>query len=307
MSYKVTILGFGKIGKQIASQLLRMHSPAIDLNLMDPDISVKGAVMDLQDGIELHPQHRLDWNNQEWFENADVIFHCAGANIPPGKSRLFTAEASIQITELIFKGQRFQKQAFIIIVANPVELIAHITQSITQLPHSHIIGTGTLLDSLRMQRFVHAAFPELEKVQPILVGEHGEGVFLSREQSTINGKAFHTSINEEQMQAMMQKVKNAADEIKKTQGATIYGVSFCALKIYEALLNENKQLLPLCTSINKDLKQRLGGDQSYLSLPAILDQKGAQSLVNYPSTSDELLLLKKAQQLLDNCLPAHYR
>ena len=302
----LTVIGFGNIGKQIASQLLHSASAPLSLNVVDPDPSIEGAYWDFQDAVELHPQHQLHWNNEHCFENSDVIFHCAGAAVPMGESRLVTSASSIEITEDIFKNQTFNKQPFIIVMANPVELIAHITQRLTNFPPSRIIGTGTMLDSLRMQRFIQRDYPHLKKVHPLLLGEHGQGAYLSLELSTINKEPMKRHLNKLNINALMGKVKNAADQIKKTQGATIYGVSFCALQIYASLFDQQKTMLPVCTYLNEALIKQLGGHQSYLSLPSKLNQEGAYALEDYPTSKDELKQLKKAQNLLDDCLPRHY-
>lgn len=307
MPLHITILGLGNVGKQICSQLILNFTEALSINLMDPDKSVEGAFLDLQEAAAMFPQHQLSWNSASAFQAADFIIHCAGATVPQGKSRLVAANASIQITEQIFLDQTFDKSPFIIVLANPVELITHITQKITGLPMHHVMGTGTLLDSLRMQHYIRQDFPNFQHPNVVLLGEHGSKVFLSQQLSTIDHKPINEVCKPAEITTLINKVKVAADSIKATQGATIYGVSACALKIFYQLQQKEVESMPLSIALPSDLKSLLGMHQNYLSLMANVNIKGATPIKNYQPGPNELDQLRAAAETLEHCIPEHYK
>ncbi|MEQ8908589.1 MAG: hypothetical protein RIC95_05325 [Vicingaceae bacterium] len=302
MELTISILGFGNIGKLLGALLLPYRQFRLQLNVMDPDPLVKGAFLDLQHSAQLYPHHRLSYNSQRLFEQSDFIFHCAGASVPIGKSRLEVCAKSIEITESIFNNVSFQKAPFLIVLANPVDLITHFTQKVTALPKSKVMGTGTLLDSIRMNFLIQQKYPKLKEVNAVLLGEHGSSVFLSKQLSSIQGKPFIDYLRQNEIDEIMNSVKSAADEIKETQGATLYGASFCALKVFEALLLEKEQFMPLSSFPLAQLKEQLRKTDLCLSLPTYLSAKGARVDKNYLPKEDELKKLGQSLQSLESCL-----
>lgn len=56
--------------------------------------------------------------------------------------------------------QPIRKDAVMLIVSNPVDILTHIAQKLSGLPKSQVFGTGTWLDSLRL----HALLASILKV-----------------------------------------------------------------------------------------------------------------------------------------------
>ena len=267
----ISIVGFGNIGKLICALLLPYRDHQFRINIVDVDESVEGALIDFKHGNELYPNHSIVYNDEVAFNASDYIFHCAGASVPKGKSRLYTCQQSIEITEAVFQGFNPVKVPFIIVVANPVDIISTITHKLTGLPVSHVIGTGTFLDSIRMNQIVKEQNNDLSSIDTVLLGEHGASVFLSHQLSTVNGKQFSEVFKEETISSYLARMKSAAAEIKRTQDATIYGVSYCAISIFESLLLDNAQNQPVCTAIPNYLNKELGGSSMFVSLYSRID------------------------------------
>lgn len=306
MKLIVTIIGFGNIGKVIAPLLLLKKDYRFHINIIDTDISVSGAILDLEHALQLYKQHQLSYNNAALLNESDYIFHCAGASVPKGMSRLVTCQASVEITEAVFKNFKPIKKPFIIVVANPVEIITFITQKITGLPKEKVIGTGTLVDSIRMNYAVKNKNKDIASIDSILLGEHGSTAFLSEQLSTVNNLPFSSLFDRETINELMEKVKSSAEEIKETQKATIYGVSFCAWQIFEALLSEKAIKLPISTFIPEYLNKILGNPKVCLSLLSEISTKGAFPIENYHPNKNETKLLKDSVNLIKACIPEKY-
>ena len=306
MDIVISIVGFGNIGKLICALLLPYRGYNFTINIVDIDSSVEGAITDLQHGNQLHRNHSISYNSDFLFNNSDFIFHCAGASVPKGKSRLYTCQQSIEMTEAIFKNFKPVKTPFIIVVANPVEIISAITYKMTGLPHSHIIGTGTFLDSIRMNHIIRKRSKEGDSIDAVLLGEHGTSAFLSEQLSTVNGKSFSDYFGYDCISECMISVKNAAEEIKATQGATIYGVSYCAIHIFELLLSEKGEDRPVSVLIPDHLKQELGESDVFLSLYARINQTGANPVTEYQPNEAELSFLQESVNLILPFIPKQY-
>ncbi|MFK7786443.1 MAG: hypothetical protein AB8B56_15085 [Crocinitomicaceae bacterium] len=108
----ISILGFGNIGKLICALLLPYKDHRFAINIIDVDDSVIGAITDMKHGEKLFPNHSISFNDQSLLDGSDFIFHCAGASVPKGKSRLYTCEQSVKITEAVFRDFKATPTSF---------------------------------------------------------------------------------------------------------------------------------------------------------------------------------------------------
>lgn len=294
----ITIIGFGNVGRFIATLLLPYTQCRFTINVMDPDEGIKGAILDIDQGMAFFPNHCLVHNRRDLMLQSDFIFHCAGAAVPKGQSRLATSRESVEMTKKIFKEYVPKQAPFIIVVANPVEVITTVTQKVTGLAPERIIGTGTALDSIRMNRFIQQEYPEFRDVDMKLLGEHGSSVFMSHQLSRIQGEPVNTVLDTHAIAKLMARVKQAAYEIKQTQEATIYGVSYCAIQIFKAILLDETITLPVSTFPADHLKTLLVQYPIALSLNAQVNGHGARPDLSYFPDEKETTLLKSAADVI---------
>jgi L-lactate dehydrogenase len=307
MKITVSVIGFGNIGKFLSGLLLAKTEHQIHLNILDTDWHVFGAILDFEHAMELYPNHSISYNNEELLNSSNFIFHCAGASVPRGKSRLITCQKSVEITEAIFKNFRPQTEPFIIVVANPVEIITHITQKVTGLPKHKVLGTGTFLDSIRMNYIIKKTNDNVKVVDAVLLGEHGTTAFLSHQYSTVNGQPIDHFFDANSIDELMNTVKASAEEIKETQKATIYGVSYCAMQIFDALLSNEVRKIPVSTFIPSYLSNELEDTDISLSLYSDVSKEGVRVVKEYNPNEDELDYLKKSIQLIKPFIPSEYQ
>lgn len=306
MNLTITILGFGNIGKQICTSLLAMEDHAFVINVIEVSTQVEGAYIDFEHARELFPAHQIVLNNERAFNESDFVFHCAGASIPAGKSRLEVTNESICITEEIFKEFKPKKDCKIIVISNPVEIISHVTQKITGLPATNIVGTGTYLDSIRMDHYVRKNFPSIVNPNLVLLGEHGTTVFMSQQLSRINETNVEQVLRAEQIESLLDLTKGAAKKIKETQTATIYAVSFCAIHIFKALLKEEKSYIPSSIEMPDFLCELLESEKIFLSLYSAINNQGVRYHKEYQPGEEELFLLKESYRNIVKYIPGKY-
>lgn len=306
MEIVISIVGFGNIGKLICALLLPYKEHQFILNIVDIDPNISGAVLDLEHGNQLFQKHTLVCNSTDYFNHSDFIFHCAGASVPKGKSRLFTCSQSIEMTESIFKNFKPTKSPFVIVVANPVEIIATITHKITGLPREKIVGTGTFLDSIRMNYYLGKTGNNSSAIDTFILGEHGDTAFISQQLSSSIGLSLTDFWDDETLEKCLLLTKNAAKEIKTTQMATIYGVSYCAIQLFDLLLSDKPVCKPVSILIPENLKKEFGTTDLFLSLPANIDSTGVHFNEDYHPNDVELSYLKTSYEAMRECLPMKY-
>lgn len=307
MELVVTIIGFGNIGKTIGSLLIQYKKAQLHINVIDAKEAVKGAIWDLQHGSQLDAKQRWYFNNQALFQSSDFIFHCAGASVPKGKNRGVTRQASGRITEQVFAKYKPTKEPFIIVVANPVEIVTYITQKVTQLPKERIVGTGTMLDSARLNHEIQQEDSSFTEAHAVILGEHGTEAFVSEYWSRINDVSISKELSPENQERHLNKVKQSAERIKLLQRHTKYGVSYCALKIFEALQSKKAVRYPVSTFLPRSFMEKLDCGSITLSLYSEISERGVYPVLKYQPKEKEFTLLKIAADDIQRNIPRRFR
>lgn len=261
---RIAILGLGEVGKTLAMQLLAERQLRYHLVVMDPDANVIGTFLDLAHAATLRG-HRISWNNTSALRQAEVVFHTAGAKVPPGSDRREVLAESLRITRDLFSPRLFQNDPWIIVLANPVDLVAQACHSFLENAAYKVMGTGTLLDAVRWKYYLaqHFQIPA-SKVDAWVLGEHGRTMVPAYSLSTIDGKPL---VESESIKPAFSQTLEAAATIKATAGATRFGVVQCALEILHGLQNPEGQRTLASVQLTAPYAHRLGCEPLFLSLP----------------------------------------
>ncbi len=272
----VTIFGFGNVGRSIAHLLINMSDCTFTINVMDPSPNVKGSFLDLGHAARLTTRHKLVMNSEELLNISEYIFHSAGAGVPPGGSRLDLSEINCTLSYSMFKNYQPKVDAKVIVITNPVDNVAYHTHKATGLSASKVIGTGTLLDSLRMNYYLQQLKPSQQDINAILIGEHGASIVVAHSLSYVSGQRLLDYFTYEEIQICLQQTITAASEIKKTQGASIYGAADCAAYIMRQIMFDTGVVKPLGVLLPDEYIQKLDCSDMFMSLPARLTKNGVE-------------------------------
>jgi L-lactate dehydrogenase len=296
----VSILGYGNVGQAIVSQLLAATDQHFMINVIDPDEQTYGAFLDQSHAAAFNSNHSLMYNFQEALEVSDYIIHTAGQNTEKGTSRLSVADKNIQLTYQLFEGVKLRKEAIIIVVSNPVDVIAYHTWKASGLNASQIIGTGTMIDAARMKFYLAQALAIVDvNMHTVVVGEHGEHMIPLFNQSTVDGQACSSLLTPQEAQAITKQIKGAATHIRETQPATKYGVAACVSNILFALLNDKPVYFQASVKPDELYAQKMGTNDLFISLPLVLQNNTITIDHQLEIEGDDLKKLQKAALILE--------
>lgn len=160
-SSSIAIIGAGSVGAAIAHSLL-LRRVVGDILLVDIDQErCRAQVLDLSDASYLS-HVRVKQGSYAEASQADIIIITAGAKQNPGETRLDLIDRNHKILKSILESMApLRADAILLLVANPVDALTHFAQQLSGLPRNQVIGSGTLLDSLRLR----AKLAEKLKVQ----------------------------------------------------------------------------------------------------------------------------------------------
>jgi L-lactate dehydrogenase len=85
-------------------------------------------------------------------ENSDLAIITAGARQNPGETRLNLLQRNLSIFKKIVPPlAHYSPHCILLVVSNPVDVLAYITWKLSGFPPNRVIGSGTNLDSSRFR------------------------------------------------------------------------------------------------------------------------------------------------------------
>jgi L-lactate dehydrogenase len=151
-SHTIAIIGAGSVGSTIAHTLL-LRRVVGDLILVDIDATLcRAQVEDLSDGTFL-ANVRVRQGTLEDARSAEITIITAGAKQRPGDTRLDLIDRNFKVLKSVLDGMKpLRQDAVLLLVANPVDVLTAMAQKMSGLPRNQVLGSGTLLDSVRLTR-----------------------------------------------------------------------------------------------------------------------------------------------------------
>ena len=290
---KVGIIGAGSVGATIAYAAM-IRGVARQISLYDIARSkVDAEVLDLNHGQLFAPQATVSGSDDvEVLRDSDVIVMTAGAKQKPGQTRLDLAAANVSIcAKILPEAVRVAPDAIFLMVTNPVDVMTEVAIKLTGLPWERCFGSGTVLDSSRFRYLVakHCQVA-VQNVHAYIAGEHGDSEIplwssasigsIPLSQWAVEGHGRLTAADKDEI---VHNVKDAAYQVIQGKGATNYAVGLAVTNILEAILHDERRVLP----VSGLLRGFRGIEDVCLSLPRIVSRKGIEAPLPIPMTVDE--------------------
>jgi len=297
----VTVIGFGSVGSAL-SLLLLNNEHDMRINVLEPNPNKEGAFLDLLHGMSLYPNKELHFNDQEKFNNADFVFYSAGIPNIHGGSRLSTAEQNIGITQSIFEDVKFNKTPYVIVITNPVDIVSYYVMKYSNLPADHVVGTGTLLDSVRLSYYLSSLSDfHADDIEATVLGEHGDSQFAAYSLTEVEDRPISNIdfFTPEVLDEAENLTRYAAFKIRETQKGTLYGISKCAETILNSLLSPYPSRFPLSMLTNDHYNKLLNLDESiYISVPAEISNRGIKIINNVQFDEKETEAFRESAEII---------
>ena len=272
MNNKVVIIGCGNVGMSYAYALLNQRTYVNKLVLIDINKDrIDGEVMDLNHCLAYAPS-KLSISNGEYSDckDARIVVIAAGANQKPGETRLDLINKNAAIfKDIVGKVMESGFDGIFVVATNPVDIMTQLTYKYSGLPAGRVIGTGTSLDTARLQLIIGKKLCISPKnIQAYVIGEHGDSEFIPWSNANISLQNIKEFFTKKELEDIEDDVRNAAYEIINRKGATYYGIGMAMVRITNAILGNENIIIPL--SVYDEF------NDVYIGMPAILNEKGAE-------------------------------
>lgn len=301
---KVVIVGAGNVGTTFAFALMS-SGLAREIVLIDKnELRAKGECMDLNHGISFTRPAKIYSAGFEGCEDADIIVITAGARQKPGQSRMDLVQENTEIFKnIIPQIIKYAKDAVILVVTNPVDILTYVTLKISKFPANKVIGSGTVLDTARFKYLIseHCKV-DSRNVHAYIIGEHGDTELPVISNANIAGMVLSKYCllcsnhcdNKKVLQGIFEEVKSAAYKIIEAKGSTYYAIALSLVKITESILRNENSILPVSTLIN----DYYGINDVCISIPCQVNKNGVQKFLKLDLSKEEQEQFKKSANSL---------
>ena len=295
MSRKVTVIGAGNVGASTA--LYIAERGLADVTLIDiVEGMPQGKALDMQQAAPLwHRGVTIQGSNDfAAVAGSDVVVMTAGFPRKPGMSRsdLLKANADI-IRPAADAVKRHAPNACVIVVTNPLDVMAHLFWKLSGLPKHRVLGMAGVLDSARFRAFIGMELKvSAADVQAMVLGGHGDSMVPLPRFTTVGGIAVTELIAKDRLDAIIQRTRDGGAEIVKLlkTGSAYYAPAMSAVEMTEALLTDQKRLIP-CSVL---LEGQYGLDGLFIGVPVIIGAGGVERIIQLELGADELAALQKS-------------
>ena len=289
---KISIIGAGAIGATTAFALQQKQvAREIVINDINQEKAL-GEVLDLIHGSALNSPCAVTLGALEDTKDSDIIIITAGVAQKPGETRLDLVDKNYKIFKSFVPTiAKLSPNAILLVVSNPVDILAYMTYKISGFPKERVIGSGTVLDTTRLRSLLGKYLGiDGRVVQGYVLGEHGDSEFVPWSSLTIGNipiKDFSNQLSIEWDEAtekiIADDVKNAAYEVINRKGATAFSVAAVLTRIVEAVLKDEKTVLSVSTLLN----DYCGVNETYLSVPTIVGKNGVEKALTIEFSKEE--------------------
>ena len=305
MTHTIGIIGVGNIGGALAHLVLLRNLGNIVLYEVRENIA-EGKRLDLLQALSAGAQEvRANIEvakSYEAFKSCDVIIITAGVARKPGMTdrlELLKHNALI-IQEISQKLKQKETKALVIVITNPIDIMAWWFCHVSGIPFSQVVGMAGILDTARFRYFLAQELSvSIEDVKTMVIGPHNDGMVPLIHYTSIAGIPLLEWLK--QQKQSFELVKTAIERTKKAgieivslfgTGSAFYGPAHGAFLMAQAFLQKQKNIFP-CTVC---LKNTYGiHSDTFLGAPVVFGGKGIEKIIPLSLTEEELSAFSKAE------------
>ena len=301
------IIGCGNVGAATAYAL--MHSKLLS-RLVMIDINTKkafGEAEDISHALPFNAPMEIVAGDYPDLADCGIIIITAGVNQTPEQTRLDLLQKNAKIFRGIVDNIiKYNKNALILVVTNPVDILTYITLAESGFPSSRVIGSGTVLDTARLKEKVGKYLGvDSRNVHSFVIGEHGDSEVAVWSSANVSGIDLDNYCRERKMafdrselDRLAAEVMTSAYRIIEAKGATYYGIADSVRRIVSAIVNDEHTILPVSTKLSGEY----GVYEVCMGVPCIVGKNGIEQILEIPLDKTEKERFKTSSDSLKDAI-----
>jgi malate dehydrogenase len=286
---KITVVGAGHVGAT-CSQLLSQKELAKEVILVDIAEGIpQGKGLDQWESapIEGFDSRVYGANDYESSAGADIFIVTAGIARKPGMSRddLLKTNAGV-IRSVSNEIKRVAPDSIIIMVTNPLDVMAQVALEASGFPRERVIGMAGVLDTARYRSFIALELDvSIEDIQALVLGGHGDTMVPLASYTSVSGIPLAQLMPQDRIDALVERTRKGGGEIVSylKTGSAYYAPAAAAVQMAEAIVKDKRRILP-CAAW---LQGEYGFNDMFLGVPCMLGANGLERILEVELDAEE--------------------
>jgi len=298
---RVSIIGAGGLVGSCTAYALQCGGVVSGIDLIDLNADLcRGQALDLLHGSSLAADQRIRATDYAAIPESDVICITAGLRRKPDESRLDLINRNVELFLGILgqvKAAGPKKDAIVLVVSNPVDVLTYLATRGLGLPASQVIGLGTQLDSSRFRSLIAEALglPPTQVTATIL-GEHGDSMvpLWSIAQAAGFPLEKYPGWTSNTADALFARTKGSGAEVIKLKGGAGFAVGIAIRDVIHAIALDQRRIMPVASLVNGPYGIR----DVCISVPTVVGRRGVLKHVEIDLWPKEVAALQHSAQVL---------
>ncbi len=292
---KISIIGAGNVGATIAHICLMKELGDIYLLDIAEDMA-KGKAIDLNQSKFLFNSKFSVNGGSDYsaLKDSDFIVITAGLARKPGMSRDDLLFKNFEIVrDICLKIKELNIHPFIIIVSNPLDIMAYTAYKTLGFPESKVLGMAGVLDTYRYMHYIQKKLNiNSTDITALTLGSHGDTMVPVTSITKVYGKPLASLLSPEEITEIENKTKNGGSEIVSLlkTGSAYYAPAASTVRMMDAIIKDENAVFPCSVYARGEY----GIKDIFIGLPALLNKNGFEKVITIDLSQEEILALKKS-------------
>ncbi|MGD0382998.1 MAG: lactate/malate dehydrogenase family protein [Thermoguttaceae bacterium] len=302
---KISIIGGGGLVGSCAAFALQTGKLVREIALLDVNAELsEGQALDLMHGSSVTADQVIHAGGYEQIADSDCICITAGLRRKPDESRLDLINRNVALFNGILDDLQkagLSKDALILVVSNPVDILTFAAAKRLGLPPGKVIGLGTLLDTIRLRSLIAAKLSAPPtQVSALILGEHGDSMVPIWSGATVAGLPLekHPAWTTQIAGQIFARTKTSGADVIKKKGGAGFAVGLAIAEVIHAIVLDSRRILPV-SSMQKGC---YGLRDVSISVPTVVGRGGILGTCEIELWPKELQGLRNSAEVLRQTL-----
>jgi len=274
---RIGIWGAGEIGTGLAYRLATTPFTSELFWINRSYNRIAHRVVDIEHGlafaptcwrVSAYPQDRAG----HAVRKADLLILTLGAPVPPGGSREDVYTDNVRVfRQAVIPALQTGFDGILLVVTNPVDLMARLIHLEAGLPAPRVLGLGTVVETARLQASLGSYLSPQRPAREVwayALGSHDERFVPVASP----GLAMGDTVPEEEQRGILEwarrEVARGAARVKRDDRSTLHPVVEGAVAVAEALASDRRSILTVSTLDPKS------AEKLFYSVPCTIGREG---------------------------------
>lgn len=303
---KIAVIGAGFVGSTAAHWAAAKELG--DVVLLDiNEGAAKGKALDLYEAapVELFDSRVVGTSQYSDIAGSDVVIITAGLPRKPGMSRddLLATNAKI-MKEVCLGVKEYAPNSYVIVVSNPLDAMAYVAKKVTGFPRERVLGMAGVLDTARFKTFISEALSvSVKDISAAVLGGHGDTMVPLPRHCAVGGVPLTEMMPADQLEAIIQRTRSGGAEIVNLlkTGSAFYSPSASAVQMAEAILKDQKRVLPCAVELQGEYGIKGG---LFVGVMCKLGGKGMEGVIELKLNESERGMLNHSIKAVEELVGA---